>query len=223
MYPLVKTFVSLRRAKLFGLMLACAVLALTLVVLAATGITWITARFVHLERNWLDALVNWVVGAVAGIGGWFMLPVLVVLLAGIFQEAVIRRVEQADYPDHARSGEPDFWADAGHDIVFAMRALFLNLLVLPLYFVGIGFVVSIVLNSYLLGKEFFVGAAGYHLGKPEAALLVRTHRKTVYGGGFVITLLTLVPVINLFMPILATVWMVHVYHGLRQNGKAQRP
>jgi CysZ protein len=104
-----------------------------------------------------------------------------------------------------------------HDLGFTLRALFLNILVLPLYFFGIGFIVSIVLNSYLLGREFFIAAAGYHLGKPAAGNLARRHRKTVYGGGFVITLLTLVPVVNLFMPILATVWMVHVYHGISKS------
>lgn len=221
MYPFAKTFASCRRAKLFGLMLASASLALILVVLVAVGITWLTARLVNLERGWLDILVNWVVGAAAGIGGWFMLPVLVVLLAGIFQEAVIRRVEQVDCPEVKRSSVPRFWADAGHDLMFTLRALLLNLLVLPLYLLGIGFVVAIVLNSYLLGREFFIGAAGYHLGRPAAALLVRQHRKTVYGGGLVLTLLTLVPVINLFMPIFATVWMVHAYQGLRQSGTAQ--
>ncbi|MBI5557202.1 MAG: EI24 domain-containing protein [Deltaproteobacteria bacterium] len=215
MYPFAKTFASINRANLFGLMLICAVLAIILVFTAAAGITWFTARLVTLEKTWLDALVNWLVGAVAGIGGWFMLPVLVVLIAGIFQEVVIRRVEQVDYPEVTRSGAPRFWADAGHDILFTLRALFLNLLVLPLYFLGIGFAVSIMLNSYLLGREFFTGAAGYHLGKPEAALLARKHRKTVYVGGFVITLMTLVPVFNLFMPVFATVWMVHVYHGLK--------
>jgi len=221
MSPFAKTFASIRRAKLFGLLLACAVLAISLVLMAAFGITWLTARIVHLERGWLDTLVNWVVGAVAGIGGWFMLPVLGVLIAGIFQEVVIRRVEQVDYPEVAGSGASHFWADAGHDLLFTLRALMLNLLVMPLYFLGIGFVVSIVLNSYLLGREFFIGAAGYHLGKPEAALLARKHRKTVYGGGLVITLLTLAPVLNLFMPIFATVWMVHAYHGLRQSDQAR--
>jgi len=108
MSPFAKTFASIRRAKLFGLLLACAVLAISLVLMAAFGITWLTARIVHLERGWLDTLVNWVVGAVAGIGGWFMLPVLVVLIAGIFQEVVIRRVEQVDYPEVAGSGASHF-------------------------------------------------------------------------------------------------------------------
>ena len=103
------------------------------------------------------------------------------------------------------------------DLKFTLWALFLNLLVLPLYLFGVGVLVSILLNSYLLGREFFEAVAGYHIGKPQAHKLGQQHRATVYGGGFAITLMTLVPLLNLFVPIIAIVWMVHVYHGLRQN------
>jgi len=218
MYPFAKTIDSLRKGNLLALMFVCAALAAAVVFLAVGGITWLTARLVNLQTGWLDTLVNWVVGMITGIGGWFMLPVLIVRVAGVFQEMIIHRVEKASYPDEMRSGEPRFWADVGHDIRFTLWALFLNLLILPLYLVGIGFIVSVILNSYLLGREFFVGAAGFHLGKPQAGSLVRSHRKAVYGGGFVITLLTLVPVVNLFMPIFATVWMVHVYHAINKSG-----
>jgi CysZ protein len=218
MYPFAKTIDSLNRARLMGLMLVCAALAAAVVFMTVAGITWLTARLVNLQTDWLDTLVNWLAGIVTGVGGWFMLPVLIVLIAGIFQETIIQRVEKVCYPDKVRSEEPRFWADLGHDIRFTLLALCLNLLVLPLYLFGIGFLISIVLNSYLLGREFFIAAAGYHLGKPAAGDLVRRHRRAVYGGGFVITLLSLVPLVNLFMPIFATVWMVHVYHGVNKNG-----
>ncbi|MDH3393911.1 MAG: EI24 domain-containing protein, partial [Desulfobulbaceae bacterium] len=103
-------------------------------------------------------------------------------------------------------------------LAFTLRALCLNLLILPLYLVGVGFIASIILNSYLLGREFFEAASGYHLGKPQARKQASRYRGTIYGGGLVITLMTLVPMLNLMMPILATVWMVHVYHGLPDGG-----
>ena len=95
-----------------------------------------------------------------------------------------------------------------------MKAVCLYLLVVPFYFFGICFALYILLNIYLLGREFFESAAGYHLGKPLARELGRKHKKMVYGSGFVITMLTLIPGVNLFAPIIAVVWMVHLYHGL---------
>jgi len=213
-----KTLRSLAGARLVGLMILCAFLAVLVVVVLIIGITWLTANLITIERGWLDATVNWVVGIVLGIGGWFMLPALVVLLSGVFQEITIQRVEQVEYPDKIRETEPHIWPDLVHDIRFTLKALFLNLLVLPFYLVGIGFVLSIALNSYLLGREFFESAAGYHLGKPKARELGRRHKGLIYSSGLVLTMLTLVPVLNLFSPIVAVVWMVHVFHGLTENG-----
>lgn len=214
MYPIIKTLSSLKKAGLLGLMLVCAVLAVVVVLGAVGLITWITAHLVNIQMGWLDTLFNLMVGTLTGIGGWFMLPALTVLIAGMFQEKTINRVERIYYPNSVRSEEPEFWPDAWHDIKFTLWALFLNILVLPLYLFGIGFVVSVLINSYLLGREFFESAAGYHLGKPEAKELGGRNKRAIYGGGFVITLMTLVPLLNLFVPIIAVVWMVHVYHGL---------
>lgn len=195
-------------------MLFCAFLALTVVVLLVGGLTWLTADLVHVKWGWLDTSINWFTGIVLGIGGWFMLPALVVLVAGVFQEVTISQVEKIEYPDKTREDEPHFWPDVLHDIRFTVKAILLNMLVLPFYLVGIGFFLSIALNSYLLGREFFESAAGYHLGKPEARQIGRKHRKTIYSSGIILTLLTLVPLVNLFVPVIAIVWMVHLYHSL---------
>jgi hypothetical protein len=52
----------------------------------------------------------------------------------------------------------------------------------------------------------------------------------MYGGGFVITVMAIVPFLNLFVPILEIVWMVHVYHRIRiqepqliQNNERRNP
>jgi CysZ protein len=144
-----------------------------------------------------------------------VLPVLTVLISSLFQETAIRRLEHVYYPDAPDQGVLAFWPEFRHDVKFTIWALCLNILILPLYLTGIGFAASILLNSYLLGREFFETAAGYHIGKAAARALGLRHRKAVYGGGFMITIMAIVPILNIFVPILATVWMVHVYHHIR--------
>lgn len=213
-----RTLHSISRPPVLALMLLCAVLALLMVIGVVMVLTWSAAHLVHLEKSWLDTGVNWLVGIMLGVGGWFMLPVLVILITGIFQEVTIHKVEKEEYPDRMREIEPQFWPDMSHDIRFTLRALLLNLLILPFYFFGIGFVLSIVLNSYLLGREFFEGAAGYHLGKPKARKVGSQNKKLVYGSGLIFTLLTLTPLVNLFVPIIAIIWMLHGYHWLDNAG-----
>ncbi len=195
-------------------MLISAVIAIVVVVLVVVVITWVSANLIQIEIAWLDAMVSGIISIVSGISGWFMLPAFVVLIAGMFQEIAISRVEAASYPHVQRTEKPKFWPDALHDIKFTLWALFLNFLVLPFQLIFIGFFISIALNSYLTGREFFEMAAGYHLGKPQAHRLIRHNRRAVYGGGLVITLMTAAPVLNMFVPIVAVVWMVHVYHRI---------
>jgi CysZ protein len=214
MFPVVKTLRSLFDAQLFLLLIACAFLALAVVVAAGIAVTWLTATFITLKYAWLDTTVNVMAGLLSGVGGWFMLPVLIVLIGGVFQEKIIHRVEQRSYPHSRRKTEPKLWPDVVHDLLFTLRALLLNLLILPTYLLGIGPLLSIMLNSYLLGREFFESAAGYHLGKPAAHQLGKKHSTTVHSGGLIITCLSLIPVINLIAPVFATIWMVHVYHRL---------
>jgi len=214
MLPFSKTIESIFKAKLLTIMLACAVLAIIVVVALITAITWVSAVLIQIETEWIDTTIGWLIGLLTGIGGWFILPVLTVLIAGMFQETVIHRVEFVYYSDDIRTESPKFWPDIWHDVKFTCWALILNIIILPLYFIGIGFIASILLNSYLLGREFFESAAGYHLGKPEAKSLVEQNRFIIFLGGLIITLLALIPIINLFVPIFAVVWMVHVYHKI---------
>lgn len=214
MYPLIKTFKSLFHAKLFGVMLICAIVAFSLAAVIAVALTWLTADLVALGNKWFDALFTASVGLLTGIGGWFMLPSLIVLIAGFFQEAVIRQVEQNEYPHAAPPAEVSWWSELLHDLRFTALSLLLNLLILPFYLIGIGFLISVVLNSYLVGREFFESAAGYHLGKTQAKAVRRRHRIPVFIGGFILTLLTLTPGVNLLVPLFATIWMVHAYHAL---------
>ncbi len=78
-------------------MIGCALIAGILVLILAVCLTWATDYLVRIEIGWIDSLINYLVGVVAGVGGWFMLPALIVLIAGIFQETVIDRVEWAYY------------------------------------------------------------------------------------------------------------------------------
>jgi CysZ protein len=219
MFPLAITLRTLFAVKLIRLMLACALLALAVAAGIAVFLTWLTAYWVNFEPAWVNTALTWLTGAVTGIGGWFMLPALTVLIGGIFQERVIDRVERYYYPHTLRPEAPKFWPDFWYDVRFTLKALSLNLLVLPFYFVGIGFFISILLNSYLLGHEFFESVVGHHFGKPRAREVSKQNRSIVYAGGLVITLMTLTPILNLFVPILAVVWMVHAYHGISRRSK----
>lgn len=211
MFPLAKTVESFPKAKLIKFIVFDILIVLAII----AGFTyWSASLGDSIDTGWIRSVVNVFTGTFGLIIGWFILPILMPLIAGIFNEMVIERVEKVYYPNNTES-KARFWPDMVHDIKFTLTSLGLNILVIPLYFIGIGFIVSIVLNAHLIGREFFESAAGYHLGKPEANRLRKSHRSKIYLSGLALTIIALTPIANLFLPIIAIVWMVHVYHDLK--------
>jgi len=100
---------------------------------------------------------------------------------------------------------------------FAAIAVLLNLLVLPLYFVpALNVLVFMVLNGYLLGREYFELIAFRRLDAAAARLLWRRFRGKLFVSGVVITAMLSIPFVNWFMPVIAAAFMVHVFEGLRR-------
>jgi len=213
MFPLAKTLESFSKARLIKFIIFNILIVLAII----GGFTYWSVSYtnsLNIDTGWIKSILSFLTGTFALIVGWFILPILMPLIGGIFSEIVIKRVEHVYYPNDEED-KARFWPDMIHDIKFTLYSLGLNILVIPLYFVGIGFIVSIALNSYLIGIEFFESAAGYHLGKPMASKLRRKHSSKVFFSGFVLTIMALIPFVNLILPIIAIVWMVHIYHEIK--------
>lgn len=213
MFPLSKTIESFGKARLWLLMILTALIALVLLSCFVYGITYVSAVNIEFEPEWLETILETLIGVASGVAGWFLLPVLMPLLAGFFEAIVVRKVESVYYPQIKSGDAETFWSDLWYDIRFTVKALIINIIILPFYLVGIGFLLSIIVNSYLLGMEFFVNAASYQIGKRKARDLFNQNRIPALLGGLIFTLLSLIPIVNLFVPIFAIVWMVHLYRS----------
>jgi uncharacterized protein involved in cysteine biosynthesis len=51
--------------------------------------------------------------------------------------------------------------------------------------------------------------------------LRRKHRSKLFVSGVVIALLFTIPLVNLIAPVVATAFMVHIFHGLPDSGGKQ--
>ncbi|MEE8173132.1 MAG: EI24 domain-containing protein, partial [Alphaproteobacteria bacterium] len=74
----------------------------------------------------------------------------------------------------------------------------------------------------LLGREFFEIVAPRRMDFKAVRQLRRKHRIKLFVSGIVIALLFTVPLVNLIAPIVATAFMVHIFHGLRGSGNQRR-
>jgi len=217
MFPILKTLKSFKEAKLGKYVFFNLLIATATILAFIYGVISLKDRIFEINNEWIKSVSD---GILSVIIIWFLLPSIIPLISGFFEEIIIKKVEQRYYPDDVNETQrATLWPDLLHDIKFTLISLGLNILIIPWYFFGIGFLMSIILNSYLLGREFFDSAAGYHLGKKEAGKLRKKHSFTVYLGGLSLTLITLIPVFNLFIPIIAVVWMVHSFHYIKLKQK----
>ena len=76
---------------------------------------------------------------------------------------------------------------------------------------GIGAVVMVVCDAYLLGREYFQMIAMRHLPAADARALRKANAARVFAAGLIPAGLALIPFVNLFVPLFATSYFVHIF------------
>lgn len=196
--------------------LVCVLSSLVVLVGLAMLMTWgLGLVLVHYHVTggfWL-----WLLGGT--FGSWLLLtlffPLMMPVLVSFFDEAIADRIERAAYPALAIGQPQPFWEDLRADVGFTLKAVILNLLILPLFIIPpLHLAVYYALNAYLLGTQFFMMAGGRHIGKPAARALAGKQRGLILIAGFLITLCAQIPFLNLIAPFWGVALMVHLYQRL---------
>lgn len=173
------------------------------------------------DWQWWQDAVNYVSGFVLKTAFVFLVflffaPISTIFIS-IFLDDIIDCVEDRFYTEN-KAGKR---LGVGHLAFLATRLLFyiilLNLLVLPLYIILfwmplLAMAVFYILNGYLLGWGYYEMIAVRHLGIKEAGV----HRKSIRGvillAGLIMTVLFMIPVVQLAVPILGVALICHLFH-----------
>ena len=151
-----------------------------------------------------------------------LFPVLAAEFLYMFVDQVVDAVEVRHYHPLPRPNPATFWQYAIAGIRLALVMAFFNLLILPLSFIPVVQVVYpiiyLIVNGVLLGREFFEVVTLRRMDFAAVYKLRRKHRSKLFVSGVVIALLFSIPLINLIAPVVATAFMVHIFHGLPDSG-----
>lgn len=162
------------------------------------------------KSRWDDWLIGGVGSILMLVVGWFTFPLIVTAMTGAFLEPLADRIERRHYPSAPIPRNVPLGEQIHSSLRVLMRGIGWNLLALPVYFIPLlNVVVYVMLNSFLLSREYFQVVAVRHVSLAEAKDLYRAHRKEMLRGGLTLSLLFVIPVVNLCAPLLATAWMVH--------------
>ena len=160
--------------------------------------------------SWLGKLAD--IGGVALglILGWFLFPALVTGVSGLFLESLADRIEQSQYQGLPAARTVGLAEQISTSARLLLRAVGLNLLALPFYFIPVvNVIIYLIINANLLGREYFTTIALRHRNAAACQQLLGAHQRQIRRLGLLIALLGLVPVVNLLLPIIATALMTH--------------
>lgn len=149
----------------------------------------------------------------AWLFAWMLFPAVLPLIIHFFDDAIIEIVEREDYPPVMRGENWPFWLEVRHDMAFMLKAILLNILILPLYFIPVlNLIIFYVLNGYLIGNEFFMTVARRHFNLQIAKSVCKENSGVVFISGVLITVLTTIPMVNLLSPFIGVALMTHLFH-----------
>ena len=191
-------------------------LALILLVVLGILLQTLASGLIDLSNENFDLAAMVLSGLGIMVALFFLVPPVVSLVAGFFQDQIADLVEATHYPGDAPGKEVPTGRSIFLAVRFALLVLVVNIGALFLLLVpGINIFAWWLANGYLLGREYFEFAAMRFMPEEEAKALRRQHRGRVFTGGLMIAAFMAVPILNLATPLVASAFMVHVFKGLR--------
>jgi CysZ protein len=199
---------------LAGALLSFAILAILFWYLGG----WVASGLAH----WVDWVAHAGTILLTLVLVWFLFPVAATAVASFFLDEVAEAVEERYYPGRPAPRSQSLAAQLLGTFRFAAVALFLNLVLVPIYLILLVFpplylVVFYAVNGYLLGREYFELVAYRRLDERTADAMRRAYRGRLTLAGMVIAVMLTIPVFNLVAPIAATAFALHLFEAMRQE------
>lgn len=189
-----------------------------------SAITWLLNNSKLSETAGLEQVFDWFGQIATIVSAFFLFPVAISLLIGLFLDSVARAVEARHYPDLPKAKGVGLFAGLMATLRFLGKAVLLN--VLLLVFLLVPLLTPIypfawtAAHAYLLGREYFEMVALRRLDVHATFVLRRRHRLQIVAGGLAAVVMFALPVVNLIAPIVVTMAMVHALERWRHTPAA---
>lgn len=173
-----------------------------------------------LPWGWANDIVDALKWIVAGAVGFIALPIFVgaavaAIFASFFLDEISAAVEKKHYPNDPKAHGTPFLTGLGIGLRFLAILIVVNLILLPFNIFPLtavfAWVVTILVNGWLLGREYFELAAVRHLKVHDVDALRRQHSGALTAAGIVIALLAFIPIVSFFAPMFGVAYMALIF------------
>jgi CysZ protein len=192
-------------------------LSLVLFVAVFIGVQAIFYFLTFFSLPWVETVVAFSTGLLLLVAFFFLMAPVTAVFAGLFLDRIADIVERKHYP----ADKPGTALTATRAIVVALQfaaiVLAANVFALPLVFTGFGIFVLLIINAYLISREYFEMAAMRHMPVIEAKQLRRDNAVDVFTAGFIPAIMAIIPFVNLTVPLFATSYFVHIFKQVKRS------
>lgn len=166
------------------------------------AVAWLTT--IDSSEGWLFWGAGVVLHAILGVLGYLLITPVILMVVSLFSEQIIQNIQRARYPSVSLGeGIPPVVSMGMMGRVFAIY-LFGLIVAAPLLLLGIGYLIYFILGYLLFRKLLLLEVLGANRGVEQIQQQLSLggagqHRLTT----LLLYLMTLLPLLNLFVPYLA--------------------
>ena len=166
---------------------------------------------------WLETVLALGAGLGLLVAFFFLMSPVTAMFAGLYLDTVAEKVERKHYAREQQGRAQPSWKSILLAVQFGLLVLLVNVLALPLVFTGFGAIALVLVNAYLLSREYFEMAAMRVMPVEEARAFRKENALDVFAAGLIPALLALVPILNLVVPLFATSYFVHLFRRAKAS------
>ena len=196
-----------------GVVLKSLVFTLALFVTLFLGAQWGLAHLPEFRWHWLNDAVDWIASLLLILGMFFLGAPVAALFASLFLDDIAEAVEKKYYPADPPSPGIPFWRGLFAGLRLSFWVILFTVLLLPfnVWLPGVGTVLTIGVDGWLLGREFFELAALRHMSPTAVKNLRARHIFGVWTAGVVLAAFAAIPFVNFFAPLFGAAFLVHLF------------
>ena len=220
--PLLRALAQLDDPVFLGVVLRSLALSVLAFLAILAGVVWGVQEAVALP-GWPD-WARWMIGFAGGLGTLFLSIYLFVpaalLVATLYIDRVSDAVERRFYPGLPQPRGASLAVQGWDGAVLGLQVLALQVVALLLVVLlpGVGLVLGWIITGWAIGRGLFVAVAMRRMSRADALAAYGARRLTVLVQGAALAAASIVPVVNLFVPVLGTAAMVHVLNRRAGTG-----
>ena len=192
-------------------------LTIALFFLLLAGVEAIFYFLTLLPYPWLETTLAFATGFGLLVLFFFLMAPVTAMFAGLYLDDVAAKVEAKHYAAQGIGRPLSLLKGLLVSLQFGLLVLFVNILALPFIFTGIGALVLITINAYLLSRQYFEMAAARFMAVADAKQFRKDNGFAVFMAGYLPAIMSLVPLLNLIVPLFATSYFVHLFKRVQKS------